>query len=562
MQQTQTLAPGAPIPVPPEFPVQWSRPDDPQQFWEHDRMHFPEALTPMDGAVIVRLGAGFTFGARAYELPLDEVRMTVINGWQYQAIVPKLLPPEEMEELGRRAEANLMGAIGRLGSLWEDDLLPEIREHLAWWAAFDLAGSSEADLAAHLRETWRRLGRLWELHFLTVLPSYIAVSEFDEMCRALFEGSALLDSMRMLGGFDSLTVRGDQGLWRLSRKALTAPEVQDVLERRAAHEVPAALEETGPGRDFLDALGKHLDEFGQRGHGVNLSSPSWIEDPTPAIKVIKDLMGRPDGEAPAIATREKADEREAAIAAARETLQGYPAPVREQFEGMLAAAQVGAVITEDHAYYIDFCGGYRVRCVLMECGRRLALADALSRPDDVFFLEPVELEEAMASPGMADMRELVALRRTELEQQRAMDVPRHLGTLPPGPPPDSPIGRFIGKFFGVPPAPPQAPGELRGAPGSAGVVRGRARVIRSLAEAERLASGEVLVTETTSPPWTPLFGVAAAIVTDTGGALSHCAVVAREYGIPAVVGTDVATSAIPDGAEIEVDGTAGIVRLV
>ena len=98
--------------------------------------------------------------------------------------------------------------------------------------------------------------------------------------------------------------------------------------------------------------------------------------------------------------------------------------------------------------------------------------------------------------------------------------------------------------------------------GSAGVARGRARVIRSLADAERLGTGDVLVTETTAPPWTPLFARAAAIVTDAGGILSHCAVVAREYSIPAVVGTKCATSVLRDGQLVEVDGTAGSVRIV
>ena len=92
-------------------------------------------------------------------------------------------------------------------------------------------------------------------------------------------------------------------------------------------------------------------------------------------------------------------------------------------------------------------------------------------------------------------------------------------------------------------------------------MRGPARVVRSLAEATKLRRGDVLVAETTAPPWTPLFATAAAIVTDTGGILSHCAVVAREYRIPAVVGTGRATATIRDGQILEVDGDAGLVRI-
>jgi pyruvate,water dikinase len=102
---------------------------------------------------------------------------------------------------------------------------------------------------------------------------------------------------------------------------------------------------------------------------------------------------------------------------------------------------------------------------------------------------------------------------------------------------------------------------VKGNPGSPGKVKGIARVIRTLAEADRLHPGEILVTESTTPPWTPLFAVAAGLVSDTGGVLSHTAVVAREYGLPAVVGTGRGTDRIVDGMVIEVDGDAGLVHL-
>ncbi len=119
-------------------------------------------------------------------------------------------------------------------------------------------------------------------------------------------------------------------------------------------------------------------------------------------------------------------------------------------------------------------------------------------------------------------------------------------------------------MFGGPPAAPdpQHPELISGTPGAPGKVTGTARVITRLSDAGRLSHGEILVTPTTSPPWTPLFITAGAIVTDTGGALSHCAIVAREYGIPATVGTRMATAVIQDGQQIEVDGDAGTVRIL
>jgi len=122
--------------------------------------------------------------------------------------------------------------------------------------------------------------------------------------------------------------------------------------------------------------------------------------------------------------------------------------------------------------------------------------------------------------------------------------------------------RAFFKVLGVPPTPSNIPGELKGSPGSGGTVRGKAKVVRSLADAGKLNSGDILVAEYTVASWTPLFASIAAVVTDSGGVLSHSSVVAREYGIPAVVGTGMATVVIKDGQTIEVNGDTGIVRVI
>jgi pyruvate,water dikinase len=143
-----------------------------------------------------------------------------------------------------------------------------------------------------------------------------------------------------------------------------------------------------------------------------------------------------------------------------------------------------------------------------------------------------------------------------------MPVPPTLGMPPSGEPASDPVSVALKKFFGAPPLATDDRTVIRGNSGSPGKPTGVARVVRSLAGAGKLQPGDVLVVETTAPPWTPLFATAVAVVSDTGGILSHCAVVAREYGIPAVVGTDSATSILVDGQSIEVDGDAGTVRLV
>ena len=281
----------------------------------------------------------------------------------------------------------------------------------------------------------------------------------------------------------------------------------------------------------------------------------------PALKNLKDYASQPtldfDADHAALAA-----ERQRAEAAVRERLKGYPAAVRDRFEFMLHAAQAGCVISEDHGFWIDFAGLYRARCVFVEIGRRLAAAGVVREPDDVFFLtkaEALRVDELIRDGQSLQSR--IAERTAEVARMGQIDPPPVIGT-DYGPPPDDMIGHVLVKFFGGPPPTSDVPGVVKGHAGSPGKVRGRARVIRSLADAGRLQEGDILVTATTAPPWTPLFATAGGIVTDAGGVLSHCAVVAREYRIPAVVGTGGGTAVIKDGQLIEVDGDAGTVLVV
>jgi pyruvate,water dikinase len=468
--------------------------------------------------------------------------------------------PDEMAAQGALAEAAVRAALGSLDEIWLGQILPEVREHLGFWDSFDLEGATREAFAAHVSETWERLLRVWELHFVIVLPSYLAISEFDELYRGLFPDAGALDSYRLLEGLPNMTVEVGQALWTLSRRALASDEVRDVLVSRPAADVLPALYGSAAGRAFIAELETYVDRYGRRADKWTIVASSWTEDPTPVIERLQDFVRMPESQAPAVTTESAAAAREHAIAVARERLRDYPAQIAGQFEAMLAAAQSGLVISEDHNFWIDNMSIHHLRAVLLEGGRRLVEDGAIVVANDVFMLTPEELQAALQSPG-ADLRAIVEERLAAIAHQRTLTPPPVLGAMPAAPPADDPFTRFAMKFNGVPQA-PENEREVRGSAGSSGVVRGTARVIRSISEAGRVQPGDIIVAETTAPPWTPLFATAGAVVTDTGGVLSHCAVVAREYGIPAVVGTGFATQAIADGQTIEVDGDAGIVRIV
>jgi pyruvate,water dikinase len=163
--------------------------------------------------------------------------------------------------------------------------------------------------------------------------------------------------------------------------------------------------------------------------------------------------------------------------------------------------------------------------------------------------------------GPPSLRFTVIERKATLERQQRLMPPTFIG-VPPNPATvSSDMANAMRHFRGYGVEASKDPDVLMGTGASKGIVRGRARVLAGLHEADRLQNGDILVCRTTAPPWTPLFSIAGGIVTDGGGILSHSAICAREYGIPCVVGTQTATQRIPDGAMLEIDGTKGTVRI-
>jgi phosphohistidine swiveling domain-containing protein len=537
-------------------------PGDEALFWQRDTMHFPGQMTALESELVTGdIAHGIALAFRRYGLPIADVRTLTAHGRVYQAMVPGAAPPAELAASGTEAQARLEPVLADLGGLWERRWLPEILDHLAAMERVDVDAIALDELVAHVDDAALRLRRLWELHMELVLPAYLAVSEFDELHRDLTGGTGF-DAYRLLQGLDNKTVEVGRDLWRLSRVAQRSPDVMEVLGTSAAAEVLPRLAMTADGRALLADLDVHLARYGHRGALWGLSEPTFREDPTPVVKMLQDYVTQPDAASPDRELERLGRERDEAIAQARAALDGYPGPVVAQFEAMLEAAQVGLVLTEDHGFHIDFHGVALVRRAVLALGRRLVEESVLAAHDDVLHLTLEELRATAQAAPLVDRRALVAARKGELERHADVPAPPVLGTPPAGPPPADPMTRAMLKFFGTPPAEAPAPGVVQGSAGSAGRVRGVARVVRSLQDAERLAPGEVLVAETTAPPWTPLFAVAAAVVTDTGGILSHAAVVAREYGLPAVVGAAGATAVLRDGDVVEVDGDRGTVRVV
>ncbi len=285
-----------------------------------------------------------------------------------------------------------------------------------------------------------------------------------------------------------------------------------------------------------------------------MHSPTWVEDPSTPLRMIGAFLGE-HGKSPQELIDRAATMREAARAQINSRLSGEPLA---QLSALIDVARPHVSMSEGRArWQLTIIGSLRAH--IAPLGRRLVAAGVLSEADDVFFLTPDEMVALAARPSPT--RALVMDRKRELARSAEMQPPPFLGAAPDmqAMPPE--VVSVFRRFFGLGVEPSKDNNVIRGNSGAPGKVRGRARVITELADSERLEPGDILVCTLTAPPWTPLFAIASAVVTDTGGVLSHSAICAREFAIPCVVGTQVGTRVIRDGAMITVDGDSGLVRL-
>jgi pyruvate,water dikinase len=360
-------------------------------------------------------------------------------------------------------------------------------------------------------------------------------------------------------GYPTKSVETSKGLWRLSRQVKDSAVLSRVFEALEPAQMIAALESTDEGCEFLGELRAFLDDFGWRSDGIyEVADLTWREDLSIPLNTIQGYLALDEEHNPELTLARATARREEMAAAVRARLAGEPANLA-RFDELMDAAQHNLRVTEDHSFWIDQMGTAVFRRFCLDVGQRLVDKGVITGVDDVFSLYKEELR-AVLREG-TPMHETVAQRRAEKDRWAQVVPPPHLGEPTPSNA-DPFFVAIVDKMLGLLPIEPSKdPNVLSGVAASPGVVRGTAKVVRSLTEASKLKAGDIMVCEMTVPTWVPLFATVSAVVADSGGILSHCAIVAREFHLPAVVGTMVGTEVIRDGMTVTVDGSKGIVRI-
>lgn len=481
--------------------------------------------------------------------------MQIHNGRIYWAPLPFPLPESDLR-IRRAAHQDLQARLWNHGLTAWDRWGPEVVQAVERLRSFDAENADGPQLAQHLEETLAVRRRHTMLHpmmwFKPERPFFDAFARVSGLSGEAAEQAAygLLD-----GGETPITHLVD-GLYELARMAREASAVAGLIVDPPADVMDQlrALPDAGPFRAELERFLSRFGERNGRGYGFEptILTPTWREEPSQVLALVAAYLGS-DREPPAALrarTRRARDEQVEALCTAcpdQETV--------AEFRAQLDRARKTVTVLDLHNHYIDQMGFSHVRHAVMTAARWLVGRGILSAREDVFWLCFEEIVAALRDPSGAPLETAIATRREQHAQWTALEAPPLLGvpdaSLPPRPPPQD----------DVTPTRESARGLVTGQRASPGQVSGRARLIEDSAALPDLSPGDVLVARNISPRWTPLLAVVHAIVLDEGSLGQHAAIMAREYGVPAVIRTEEGTRRIPDGAQVTVDGTAGTVEI-
>jgi phosphohistidine swiveling domain-containing protein len=559
------------------FPIEWEE-GERELFWIYDDLHCPNPVSPL----FFDIGGWWLtcdhmFRRFGTPFAADWIAKR-INGYVYTAAIPAdpSVRPEATEYGARYAprvprDPEYAGRIGAyLGWVlphyaenfldwWEERLRPEIERNFARLDGVDHDAASLLELAILLEDAIDVHDRHWKIHWMLNFAQFSATTALNAAIEAAHGGPRPELGGRLMSSTKDRNWDAIEDLWKMKEEVKGDETLRQAFESATtAGEIVANLEGSEAGRRFLaERVGAHQREYGHKAiWSHEFLFKTWAEEPAPILEAVRGYLAT-DYDYPAN-IRSVRDDLEAAKA---EVMEGVEGEAREQLAQALELSLAMNPLTPDHHFYIDQGTNARVRIVAVAIGRKLAEAGVLDDAEDVVFLRYNELRVLMADPSAFDARERVSDRRDEHEDAFERRPPSWVGTAT-----EEALGFPYASLWGFPEkfhaGEPATTGEVKGLAASPGVVEGSARYVSSLDEFDQVEEGEILVCRMTNPAWVVLFTKIAGLVTEAGGAMSHPAVVAREFGIPAVVGTTNAGERIKTGDRIRVNGSTGTVELL
>ena len=574
-----------------------------QQFWYLDKIHAPEPMPPLDMLFQEAWQISLSqYTTRVFCIPPAQgIAQRMVGCYMYICAVAP--PPDEI--IGEKAalfEKRVFYVFEHYNELWdkwltkfkalgnemialeipgelpkyvpEDQVLPAPR---GYYASYDLIESF--DKLVH------QMFKGWQYHFEMLNLTYLAYLMFGDVSRKLFPGISESAIGKMVAGAYVSMFRPEEELCQLSRRAVSLSGVADILksDQTAAGKI-AELEKTSDGKQWLEALEKAKDPwfYVSCGSGWFHYEGSWINNLDIPFGYIKSYVARLENGETIERSLDKVDkERDETVAEYRKLI-GTDED-REAFDGAYNTVRTIYRYAEDHLFWVEHWFHTIWFSKIREFGKLLVDNGMINEPDDIFMFNRYEIPEILTEvatawalgvgiPVRGDYYKAKAAKRRKI-----LDAAGKWNPTPAlGVPPEEVAEPFTIMLWGVTTdkvkewlkgmgageVNGEGVSELKGFAASAGVVEGKAKVLKLLKDVMELEPGDILVCPTTNPSWAPVFTKIKAAVTDIGGLTSHAAIVCREYGVPSVTGTGIATSVIKTGDILRVDGDTGVVTIV
>jgi pyruvate,water dikinase len=528
--------------------------------WQLDLTHYPRPVARFITAPAATFedpyARGFVESLRRYGAVILRPDYRFVYGFAYLCVRPA--PPEELSRRFENAERAFETKLWREDlRRWDEEVKPaSIRAHLALQRV-DPCDLSRERLLEHLAGCYGHLLRMFEQQYRFAAPALLPTGDFVAQISEL-SGTSPAELLVLTRGSAPVSSGTEDGLERLAEAI------------RDDEQAGAILGSGGPPAEILAALrarpgptGATANAFLERVEwrlidGFEVGCPCGFELPEVLVKAIRRGVEGVERERDAALETQRVRER-------------VPAGERQRFDELLAEARHTYRLRDERSVYSSVWAMGLMRRAILAAGQRLAAEGRLEEPAhlvDATYDEILSMLRGGEGPSAAQLAARSRFRAT----YTAADAPSALGDLPSPPPPlerlptaaaraTRAIVTAVGLLFTDSEAPSEA-SVVRGLPASPGIYQGTARVLRGPEELGRLRQGDVLVTSATSEAFNVVLPLLGALVTDHGGLLAHAAIVAREFGIPGVVGTRDATSIITDGARVRVDGASGEVQVL
>lgn len=559
-------------------------------FWFRDAIHLPTVMPPFDMSLaeyaFASLGA---YNSRHYIVPpAMGIDIRILNGWFYLSPVPVANP----EDIPARVE-HFMERAGHYYANWDaievewivkaKEVISRLEalsfEPLPDMVALDVVtGHKGRSNVYDLQHTYHELVdislELWQYHFEMLNLGYAAYLDYFGFCKQVFPNIPDLAIAKMVAGIDVDLFRPDEELRKLARSAVDRG-VADTLLAGSIDEALAAVTVVPGGEEWLaEYAAAQYPWFNySAGTGFYHTDAVWADRPDIPFGFLRGYIGK-------LQAGEEIDTPQQEVIAERDRVaEGYldllDGDDRANFEAKLGLSRTVFHYVENHNFYVEHWGISVMWRKMRELSGVFVKEGFWNDPDDIFMLRRDEIPTAIsdltfawaagvAPRGPSYWPGVVVKRRSIMAACQAWDAPPALGV-----PPEVVTEPFTIMLWGITSDSIQKwlggmsdDGGLNGFAASPGVVEGVARVLTNADQLAEVEDGEILVAPVTAPSWAPIFRRIAGTVTDSGGMMSHAAIVCREYGLPAVTGTAFATKAITTGMRVRVDGDNGVVTIM